>query len=161
MDKKVVASRASDWRKWKEEGYFIEFPSGVSAFIRPVALDMLLESRYVPNDLIPHVEEMLSSQRRGIDGTIEQMGIVEAMRNNSSFSKAIAYASFISPRVVEEPREDNEISPDDISPEDMQFLVRWTSQPASDLRKFSQDQIAGLEPLPPWGSDEPETQPDS
>lgn len=156
---KKGASRASDWKKWKQEGYLLEFPSGVSAYVRPVSLDLLMSSYFVPNELIPHVEEMMRSSSASKEG--KNVDTVELSRNNIKFSAAVAYASFISPRVVAEPQEDDEISPEDISTEDLQFLVRWISYPASELRKFSQDQSAGLEPVPPWERLEPEAEPDS
>lgn len=153
-------SRASDWRKWKEEGYQIEFPSGVVGLVRPLSLDMMLESHYIPNELIPHVEQMIRGTRAVQNGA--DMDMVELAKNNRKFSHAVAYASLISPRVSETPDyEANEISPDDISPEDLQFLVRWINYPASKLKKFSEDQIAGLEPVPPFGTTDVEAEPDS
>lgn len=151
-------TKASDWRKWKKEGYPLTFPSGSTAYVRPIALDMLLEQIYVPNPLIADVEAMLRANRK--TGSADE-DVVKLTKTSKSFQHAAAYASFISPRVVEDPdpESEDEISADDLDPEDLAFLVKWIGQPASALRKFSQQQKEGLEPLPPWSGAESEPEP--
>ncbi len=140
----MSATKASEWKR----GYLIQFPSGRSAFIRPITVSMLVTVD-LPNELMKIVEEWINGPRSGESISAEE--VVEKAGGNMGAAKAgrqwylaFAYASMVSPRMVDEPKDDeDQIGPLDMDDDDLKFLYEFLGRPAAELARFSEAQQAG------------------
>jgi hypothetical protein len=153
-------TRGIDWRKPREEGFVLALPSGNSARIRPVALDVLLRNGKIPDLLTPFVAQMVY---QGVDtDELDKLLSVEKLTEQSTemleLIDAVVCAAFVEPRIVEDPQEDDEISIADVELADRGTVFSLAVLPANDLRRFLQRQAAGVEPLPDSDGNEPEAE---
>ena len=150
MNKFKPTSGAS-WRKAREEGELIELPSGNLARLRAVSPLALVASGEIPDMLTPLVAQVLS---QGVDATQETINRVIAgiesddseapdvreafagLKRMTSAFDAICAAVFVSPKVVENPTGDDEISPDDLDLADKLHAVHLATQPLAVLQRF-------------------------
>lgn len=150
MNKFKPTSGAS-WRKDREEGELIELPSGNLARLRAVSPLALVASGNIPDMLTPLVAQVLS---QGVDATQETIDRVIAgiesentgapdvaeafagLKRMTSAFDAICAAVFVSPRIVEQPTADDEISADDLDLADKLHAVHIATQPLEVLRRF-------------------------
>lgn len=125
-------------------------PSGNIARLRPVALDTLLASGDIPDFLTPIVGRMLFEDQE--EGEVFDAGnlVPETVR----LIDLVVRASFIEPRVVDDPQADDEIGLADISAQDKGEVFALATQPARVLASFSDDQAQGLDPLSDGEGDE-------
>ncbi len=151
MTAPVVATSGKQWRA----GYPIRLPSGNWVRMRPISISMLVSVKTIPNELMAIVQEWIEGPRT-VELTPEQVsekvgGALGGLRVGRGMFEAYAYASFVSPRVVPVPKEDDEISILDIDDGDLRFVYDFLGRPANELATFSAEcsrrQDANLEPL--------------
>ena len=150
-------TRGIDWRKPREEGFLLALPSGNSAKIRPVALDVLLRQGKVPDLLTPFVAKMIYE---GVDtDELDKLLSVEKLAEQSdemlALIDAICAAAFLEPRIVAEPQAEDEIAIEDVELADRGTVFSLAMLPANDLRRFLDRQAASLEPVSDGNGDGP------
>ena len=131
------------WRRPREEGYVITLPSGNSARLRPVALDTLLASGEIPDLLMPLVTAMLFEDKPEDEEQVEVKP--DLVGDTVGLIALVVRASFLEPRVVDEPQADDEIALADISAEDKGAVFSLANQPARVLAGLSERQAQGLD----------------
>lgn len=148
---KVWREKASDMR---EKGVRVTLPSGMVAYVRNLPLaSVMVAYGSIPDTLTPLVTEMIGG---GVtDKSIEQYGLVKVMEASMLFNDAITKLALVSPRIVEHPVEDDEISIEDIDDEDKEWLLGVLRLPASKLARFCQEQTRLMELLDAEQGDEP------
>jgi hypothetical protein len=134
---------ASEWRQPRQEGFVIQLPSGRSARIRPVALDVLIASGEIPNLLLPIASEILwvdSARRFDTDDPVEfkERGLGEAVPDYFKLISMVVPAALLEPRVAPEGQEpaDDEITLADIDSVDKVTIFQLAVQPVEVLRQF-------------------------
>lgn len=124
------------WRKPREEGELITLPSGNTARLRPVALDVLITSGELPDLLTPIAAKTLWTEV-DIDSIAE---VAETAAAAAELVGLVCRASFLEPHIVEEPTEDDEISLNDIDFTDKLAVFQIATQPVEVMRKFREEQ---------------------
>jgi hypothetical protein len=135
---------AAAWRKAREEGFNITLPSGNVATLRPVALDVLVANGELPDLLIGVAAQTLWKATEPED--IANAG--DLAQGFAQLVNAVIPAAFLYPRVVEEPKEDNEIGLADISFEDKVAVFNLATAGVSALKKFRERQEANVDDIP-------------
>lgn len=132
------------WRKPREEGFLVTLPSGNTARLRPVALDVLITSGKLP-DLLTPVAASTLFQEQDVAKIGEQGKVAQQY---AELINAVVPAAFLSPRIVESPTEDDEISLDDVDFSDKVAVFNLATAGAVALRSFRDRQAAGVGALP-------------
>lgn len=155
MGKRKITS-ASAWREPREKGYAVTLPSGNVACIRPVALDVMIQSGVLPDLLSPIAAKALWSE---ID-TDEIAKTAELASGMAGLFSVVCRAAFIIPTIGDnvENLSDGEIAIDDVSFDDKAFVFQLAIQPAQVLRKFCEQQGRDVEPVRVDGDDPPEAE---
>ena len=146
---KLKPTSGREWRRPREEGYALTLPSGNTAIIRPVALDVMLQQGEIPDVLTPIAASTLWSEVE-VDGDKDP---ALGLRMIGLFD-IVARAAFVEPRVVDDPQDDDEIAPSDLSLEDKGAVFQLAIQPARVLAKFCEQQAAGVGPVPAGKNDQ-------
>lgn len=137
----------SEWRKPREEGFDITLPSGNVARLRPVALHALLEAGKIPTPLVNLAAEVIwtseSSQMNRLvkdtNGEITAAELQNIQKNVPEWlplAHIVCEASFVSPRIVDKPEGDDEISLADLEINDITWVWRLANKGAALLRGF-------------------------
>ncbi len=139
-------TRGTDWRKPREEGFVLALPSGNTARIRPVALDVLLRRGEIPDLLTPFVAQMVYQgvDTDELDKLLSPEKLTEQSTEMLALIDAVVTAAFVEPRIVEDPKEDDEISIADVELADRGTVFSLAVLPANDLRRFLARQTAGV-----------------
>lgn len=138
MDKLSPTSGAQ-WRKNREEGELIQLPfSGYLVSIRTVQPDALLRLGKIPQVLSSLVLDVIYD--RGDDDKFEKFLTTpedqqEALQMLESL-RVVCTAALLSPRIVENPQADDEISIEDMDLGDRSFIFRLAFAPAEALTTF-------------------------
>ena len=149
---KLKPTSGREWRRPREEGYALTLPSGNTAVIRPVALDVMLQQGEIPDVLTPIVASTIWSEIK-VDGDEVEANPTLGLRMIGLFD-IVARAAFVEPRVVDDPQADDEIAPSDLSLEDKGAVFQLAIQPARVLAKFCEQQAAGVGPVPAGKNDQ-------
>lgn len=144
----------ADWRKPREEGYLLTLPSGYVARLRPPALHDMMAQGEIPAPLVNMAAEVIW------EGDLEAIGelLTEAEKNEQKRAKIhktvpdfiklariVCRAAFVSPRIVDEPKADDEISIKDLDEGDIFYVWRTATKGASTLAFFRDQQVANVE----------------
>lgn len=149
----------SDWRKPREEGFIKTLPSGKSARLRPVDMGVLLASGEVPNLLTPLAVGRIMGEEELEEPVDENEALREHTTEMVELMNLVCKASFLEPRIVEEPTEDNEISIEDLEFSDRSFVWSLATQGAEMLRKFRLGEVPGVDDVSDSGDDGAEAEP--
>lgn len=144
MNEKATTGKA--WRKAREEGYLITLPSGNVARLRPVALDVLITSGQLPDVLTLMAASHLWSDQEYEPGDIAKQS--EMAKDYADLINAVIPAAMLSPRVVDEPDADDEITLDDIEFADKIAVFNLSTAGATALRGFRDKQARDVEIVP-------------
>jgi hypothetical protein len=160
MSNGEIPTKGVDWRKPREEGFVLALPSGNSARIRPVALDVLLRNGEIPDLLTPFVAQMVYSgvDTDELDKLLSPEKLTEQSTEMLGLIDAVVTAAFVDPRIVAEPQADDEISIVDVELADRGTVFSLAVLPANDLRRFLERQEASVEPVPDSDGDGAETE---
>lgn len=125
-----MTTSGKDWRKAREEGVEITFPSGHTARLRPLTLTFLFRLGTLPQFVTGMVMDMLENKAAPIS-------TAEDVQKFYAICEAAARAMFISPRIVDEPTGDDEIGPHDLSDADLEYLWAYlVGQPLAEMKSF-------------------------
>lgn len=135
----LPVTSGSEWRKNREEGELIQLPfSGNLVRIRAVRPDSLLRLGKIPQVLTGLVLDLLYD--RGEDDQFEKFlstpGNQDEAMNMIESLRIVCTAGLVSPRVVDNPTKDDEISIDDIDLGDRSFIFRLVFAPVEALTTF-------------------------
>lgn len=136
-------TQASEWRRPRQEGYVITLPSGFKARLRPVALDMLILSGKLPDLLTPIAAKSLWTET----DTAAIGDQAELAKGFAELINIVVPAAMMYPLVVDDPQAENEIGLEDIDFSDKTAIFQLVTQPAEVLRRFCDQQTAGVESL--------------
>lgn len=138
------STKARDWRKSRNEGYSIMLPSENIATLRPVPLDILVESGKIPDFLTPIAAKSLWSDTDSAEIASNE----DLHKDFIALINIIVPLSMISPAVVEHPDPDKEeISIEDIDFMDKVAIFNLSIQPAAVLKNFRQQQAQRMADL--------------
>jgi hypothetical protein len=135
----MVVTSGKEWRKPREEGIEITFPSGNTARIRPVGSEWFLAQGNIPDLLTP----IIAAEAEGRDWMTDEKAVssLAELGKSLDFLNSMIKAFFVSPKVVENPQSDDEISPADVEYQDKLALMNFIGAPAVALRTFRENQI--------------------
>lgn len=132
---------AFQWRRPREEGFLIRLPSGNTARLRPVALDVMLASGKLPDLLTPIAAQSLWTETN--TETLGQQG--ELAKSYVELINAIVPAAMMCPTISATPTADDEISLSDLDFSDKVAIFQLVTQPVEVLRRFRDQQSADVE----------------
>ena len=134
----MTATSGKMWRKAREEGFEIQFPSGNTAMIRPVQADFFLRVGRIPDALAPLMNTIIRGDSYKLEIPPDEE--LEKKREWVDFLNQLITYAFVTPKVVENPQADDEISIDDVSYLDKYYIYRLFTAPAEKLRTFRKEQ---------------------
>lgn len=129
-----AVTSAFEWRSPYEQGVKIRLVSGNIARIRPVNLDTFIQSGYIPNNLLPLIEEMFINTQTD---TSKKITLDEYLDEHLVILNAFCKTCFVEPEVVDEITDpQRQITPAQISNDDKQDLIAFLGRPARVLAEF-------------------------
>lgn len=137
-------------RKPREEGFALIFPSGNRYRVRfPTAAELLRRGN-LPNPLMRFVVDAYYGgvTQAKFDAFLAAQERAEAAAEMDASVKVICEAMFMEPRVVDAPQADDEVSIDDIPPEDQNWALQLAFMRAQLLAPFRDEQAADVESVP-------------
>ena len=148
MGKRKITS-ASKWREPREKGYLVTLPSGNVARIRPVALDVMIQSGAISDLLSPIAAKMLWTEidTDEFSKAEDFSEIAEMAEGMAALFSVVCKAAFLSPKIGDDAENlgDGEIAMDDVSFNDKSHVFQLAIQPALVLRKFCEQQDRDVE----------------
>ncbi len=140
-----MISTVEEMREKRAKGVEFLLPEyGDVVFIRPIDPGLFLKTGRIPDFLVQIVNDLINKTTSTID-MIPKLSTPEETREWLKFLDELVKDVFISPRVVDNPREgENEIGVDEISSHDKLHVYLMFGRPASLLRSFRQQQIANV-----------------
>lgn len=121
-------------------GAEMELPSGILARVKPITTrELMLKIGRVPDELTSLVNSLVNpSNSEDQSEMLESFKALDPEIINLQFEFLDKYCALalVSPRIVENPTADDEISADMLSEEDKGFLLAWINAPAIRLRDF-------------------------
>jgi hypothetical protein len=137
----MVVTSGKQWRKRREEGVEIKFPTTNNiARIRPLDVDFFIKQGRIHNLLESAVFENLT----GKEITAYTEDEITAFTTTLDFLDEVARACFVSPKIVDEPTADDEISVKDVTLDEKYFLFGLLVRPAQALDSFRPEQTGDV-----------------
>lgn len=121
------------------EGIDVDMPSGAKFRVRNVGVGLLVKLGRMPDFFTPMVLELISKGQC----IIPDVTNIEEYRERLKLNDAIVTTALVYPRIVDDPRTDEECSIDDISPADKQFLFNLLFSPVSELVHSFRPEVSG------------------
>lgn len=139
----MAVTSGAEWRKAREEGFEVSFPSGAVFALRPIEIDFFLTHGNIPDEITPMVLKYINGD--SVHFEIPAPEQLEKARNEwIPFLNRLATFALVNPKVVENPQADDEISVDDLSYNDKLFIYAFFAQPARRMRQFREQQTGAL-----------------
>lgn len=138
-----TATSARDW--YHQSRVTVTLPSGMRATLRTPSVQLAVRLGYIPDSLTPLVASVIENGQVHV-----HFNNMADIQRYVELTSALVASAFVEPHVVldREPNPDaNEISIDDISDDDMQFVVQFINAPAGALSRFRDQQAEHVEPL--------------
>lgn len=157
-------SSAAEWRQARETGVELNFPSGLTARIRPIEIDFFLQTGTIPDIIAPYVTKLIKGEKTGAEErAIPTFEDIQKSAEWLRFLNQLAVFAFVDPVVSSDPQE-GQISVWDVSYTDKAFLYTFFGRPVSFLKYFRDWQLGKVEPvsaLAAAAGDGPTRQPDA
>jgi hypothetical protein len=135
-----------DWRaqqrKIRDEGMPFELPSGLVVQVRNVPIADFLTRGGIPDSLAPLVAEMINGK-----ANLDKLDANKAMLAQMEMTDAVCRVAIVTPRIVDDPKKDDEISLKELDEEDKGALMGLLGLPARKLEPFCHQQTRTLERL--------------
>jgi hypothetical protein len=141
----MTTTSGRTWREAREKGIELTFPSGNVASIRPVEIDFFVRVGHVPSALTQTVSDVIDG--KPFNRHIAPSQLLEDKQEWVKFLNQLATFAFVTPRVVETPEAEDEISINDISYADKLLLWVFFTRPANLLRNFRDEQEKLVAPV--------------
>lgn len=153
--KNLKVTSAREWASPAREGVLVELPSGAVARLRPVSVNLFARLGKIPDSLTRSIVEVTDEvtndkvlRYQPHEGESESQFKANRLRENTLFGDAVIYAAFLEPKVVESNPGEDEISIEQIAPEDRNYVIDLYNRPVSELKSFRSEQTANVEPVP-------------
>lgn len=149
------------WRKPRTEGYVVTLPSGNVVRLRPAALDVLIASGKIPDLLTPAAADALwSSENLDSAAVKDILAKAERAKDFIALVSLVVRASVIEPKIVDDPKADDEIALSDIEFSDKVIIYQLAIQPSVVLSSFRSGQAPDVAIVPDSeGDGQPTEQP--
>lgn len=134
-----------EWRKARLEGKLVRLLSGNVVRLRPIEVDYFLRVGHIPDFLAPLISELITGGQA--ESELPPQEALEKQTEWFTFLDDLCRYALVSPRVVDNPEADDEISVDDIAYMDKYFIYLMFSRPARLLRQFRQPQTQPVAPM--------------
>lgn len=139
MNEKQVTT-ATEWRKARVEGEVVTLPSGKAARLRTMSLLRLLERGTIPDALSGIIGEMMGGKK-------QVANTLETFQDLSELMALVCQLSFVYPKIVDDPKEDDEISIEDVAYDDQFFVFNFSQREISLLQPFRQERQGDVEDI--------------
>ena len=136
---------AKEFRAWKQKiaaGMPLTLPSGLEARVRNIPLREFMRSGAIPDSLTPVVMELIQGEAK-----LEKHGMNTLYEAQTQMQRAVTRMALVSPRIVDDPQGDDELSIDDMEEEDMEVLMGLLGRSARELEPFCQEQNESMAAL--------------
>lgn len=137
--KPLIPTKAGQWKK---TAIFL-LPSGNVAELRSVDFTLFAKMGTFPDTLTPMIEQIFTrgdwDPGKAADELIRDKTVLELLVNERKTMEAFARVAFVNPKIVDHPQGEDEISADDLSEEDLRFVMALLSLPARELQSFSEE----------------------
>lgn len=143
MAEELLVTQGKQMRAMREQGVVLTFPSGNNYRVRVPGASGLLKRGNLPNILISYASEMFYEGDK--DGKRYEAFLApsdkseRALETLESF-KVVCQEMFLEPRVVDKPQADDEITIDDLSPQDQTWAFWLCFMEAKTLDSFRPQQ---------------------
>jgi len=135
MSTESKPTTAHEWRERREQGVEITLPEyGDVVSIRPMDVGFFFKTGRVPDFLTATVQDMINLASNSVK--VPENLTEEDMQRWITWLDELVKWTFVSPKVVDEPSNDDEIGVDEIGMPDKLFIYRLFGQPAQVLRGF-------------------------
>lgn len=131
-------SSGSEWRRARQQTDVVDLPSGNTVELRKVKLMDLVVQGKIPQLLQPVIDELF--EKRDVTSSM-----TDSLIKSTRIYDVVCRAAFVSPRVVDQPVADDEVSLDDIDFEDKAFVFQHLQGVGQPLEKFPAQQGGGVE----------------
>ena len=142
--KNNAVSPASAWRNLHAQGKEVEFPNGLTARLRSVSVGYLVKAGKMPDGLTAVALGAADIDANDIGSTQEEK-LVETLSKLDDYCRILCEESFVYPKIVDEPKQDDEISYDVLSEADKQFVAELMNTPLVKWRNFREKYAPSLE----------------
>lgn len=137
---------ATQWKK-QAQGVPVEVPSGNTALVRNVGMQVFLKQGIVPNSLMAIVKQAISGKK--IELNVEEI-TEQQLSDMVDLFDAVTLYVVVEPKVYPAPAQDEEresgkLYVDEVDFEDKQFIFQWAVGGTRDLEKFREEQGAVME----------------
>ena len=147
--RQAPSKKPSTAAQWKQaaQGKPLEVPSGNTALVRNVGMEVFLRRGLVPNSLMGYVRTAMSGKE--VELKVEDITEGQLEDMIGLFDAVVVYC-VVEPAVLPVPAEGEERDPaalyvDEVDFEDKQFIFQWVVGGTRDLEKFREEQAASLE----------------
>ena len=140
-----TVTTALEWRRARVEGEVVTLPSGKTARLRTMSLLRLLEKGTIPDSLSGIIQEMMGGEKKVANN-------LETFQGLSELLAVVCQLSFVYPKIVDDPTEDDEISIEDVAYDDKFFVFNWSQKEISLMTPFREERDGDVEDVP--GSDD-------
>jgi hypothetical protein len=145
---KLPTTSGFEWRRNREEGELVQLPySGKLIRVRNVRPDQLLKLGKIPNPLAALMVDIIygnvDSDR--MNSFLSITDNVEAAIDMVESLRVVCAAAFVSPKIVDNPTKDDEISIDDVELSDRSYVFRLTFVSAEALKTFRYESPSDVE----------------
>ena len=141
MTEQLTPTPGTAWRARRANVITTLAYSGLTVEIGPVQLDQLLLTGRIPDVLTPIVGAVLWASVGQGKGEDE----IRAEKGFYALVNSVVTAALVSPRVVKEPTQDDEIAIDDIEFGDKIMVYTIATQPLAVLHDFRDEQSADVD----------------
>lgn len=124
-------SEITSGKEWRR-GVEIELPSKKTALLRPFDFQILLRRKNVPDSLMPYISDLMD----GDTSKLSHVATFEQKRDLNNLIDLVCSCMFVNPRIVDEPKADDEISLDDLEIDDKNFVWMMVGLGAEQMRSF-------------------------
>jgi hypothetical protein len=136
----LVPTSGREWREAREKGFVVMLPSGRCVRMQPVSLEKLIISSQIPDTLVPLAAASIWA---GVDPEKDKDDpevMRKLLKESDELFGIICRASFMEPKIVDDPQEDNEIHIDDLEFRDKVRGFEYAQLPSVSLHNFREEQ---------------------
>jgi hypothetical protein len=143
MAEELLVTQGKAMRAMREQGIILTFPSGNNYRVRVPGAAGLLKRGNLPNILITYATEMWyegDSDGKRYENFIAANDKSERALETIASFKVVCQEMFMDPRIVDDPQGDDEITIDDLSPQDQTWAFWLAFIDAKALGTFRSQQ---------------------
>ena len=128
----LTPTSGREWRKRREEGWLETLPSGNVVRLKSISLLDFIERGDIPDPLSAAVAEMLSGKSKDIAD-------FDNFKQFAGLAAFVCLKAFVSPRIIDDPQADDEITILDIDFADQRHVFNVVQKEIVMLAPFRQE----------------------